>query len=99
MINIAKVSVFLIDCSGWYDNRDDVPQDSLCHKVLVPRGTVFVRDVNVWHSGTANTTGFTRHLPCIRLATVRQRLPISYRSLENRLWLKYFGCAHAMTEP
>ena len=69
----------------------DIPPDSLCHTVLIPKGSVFLRDVNVWHSGTANTTGFTRILPCIRFVTVRERLPVLYSSLENSLWIEYFG--------
>ena len=55
------------------------------------KGSVFLRDVNVWHSGTANTTGFTRILPCIRFVTVRGSLPVLYSSLENSLWIEYFG--------
>ena len=76
--------------------RDDyycIPCDSLAHKVLLPKGAVFVRDVNVWHSGTANTTTNIRYLPMIRFATRREKCSLSFRSIEHTLWMQYFGKA------
>ena len=70
-----------------------IPKDCLAHKVLLPKGCVFVRDVNVWHSGTYNTTDCIRYLPGIRFATCRQALPLTFKTIEHTLWLKYFGKA------
>ena len=63
------------------DDKKKSPHQSLCHKVLIPRGSVFIRDVNVWHSGTPNSSCFTRILPSIRFVTDLERLPLRYSSL------------------
>jgi hypothetical protein len=78
---------------NWHDDRADIPNESRCHKVLLPKGAVFIRDINVWHSGTPNTTNIIRRLPGIRFATVRQKFTISDASIEHKLWMKYFGSA------
>ena len=43
--------------------------EALAGKVLAPRGSVLIRDVNVWHSGTANETDQTRYMPGFRVFT------------------------------
>jgi hypothetical protein len=46
----------------------EVPE-CLARKVLAPIGAVLIRDVNVWHSGTANETEEPRYLPGFRIFT------------------------------
>ena len=53
--------------------------EELSRRVLAPRGAVLVRDVNVWHSGTANETLEPRYLPGFRVITSARLGDFAYR--------------------
>ena len=69
------------------------PPEEFAEKVLLKKGDIFIHDVNVWHSGTANHTTTPRYLPMVRFATMKVKLPLSYKTLENHRWLWYWGDA------
>ena len=56
----------------------ETPDDHAC-KVLAPRGSVLIRDVNLWHSGTANETDQPRYLPGFRVFTAARLNDFDWR--------------------
>lgn len=73
---------------------------SVLYKILGPVGSALLRDVNVPHGGTANTSHKVRCLPCVRLFHT-EHIRLGWRPqryIVEEMFQAYFGNAPHMVE-